>query len=289
MLLPFKSLVVFEAVTRHGSFTKAALELNVTQSAISHQIKNLEAYFSVALLVRQGSMVQLTREGEVLYKDLSKALALMKRGVGNLKAQTSLEPIGISVRSHFALKWLSPRLRKAKFNYEFRFYHRDDSVDFSDSRLHLSIEWLRRDNLPEGAQLLVPGNLTPACHPSLLKDYPVPSDPLILQHFALLHETQGGTWQDWLAQAGVPDLKPQRNEYYSDTNVRQQAAIEKLGFALVCPDLIADDLREGRLICPFEHKLQDLDYYLVVPEDRLALPNVRHFVHWLTQEVKNSF
>ncbi len=285
MIVPFRSLLVFEAVTRNSSFTKAAEELNVSQSAISHQIRNLEDYFGARLLDRTGPGMKLTEEGEILYKDLSAAMAMVRRGVSNLKARTALAPVGISVRPHFDLKWLSPHLAGADFEFDFRFYHSNEPADFSNSDLHLSIEWLPREQAPENARLLVPGNLTPACHPSLLEGIDNSADPLILSRFSLLHETNDSSWREWLALAGVPDLKPARAPIYDDTNVRQRAAAEKHGFALVCPALIKEELAQGELVCPFSQYLDRWAYYLIVPEDRLGIRRVRAFVDWLTREI----
>lgn len=202
MLLPFKSLLVFETVTRNGSFTRAAEELNVTQSAISHQIKNLEDYFSVKLLDRNGPSVALTQEGEILYTDLSQAMALLRRGVSNLKATTSVAPVGISIRPHFALKWLSPRLNHTDFGFDFRFYHSNDSADFNDADIQISIEWLHESEVPDGAKLLVNGRLTPGCHPDLLNELADPVDPQSLEKFVLLHETDATAWDEWFQLAG---------------------------------------------------------------------------------------
>ncbi|MBR9830387.1 MAG: LysR family transcriptional regulator [Oceanospirillales bacterium] len=285
MLLPFKSLLVFETVTRNRSFTKAASELFVTQSAISHQIKILEEFFDVKLLDRTGSHVALTEEGEILYKDLSEAMFLLRRGVGSLKAKTSLSPIGISVWPHFAMKWLSPRLSKTSFGFESRFYHTTESADFTNADIHISIEWLHKNKAPKNARLLIPGNLTPACHPSLLESLNEPIDPIVLERFVLLHEADTTSWYEWLRLAGITELKPISNQYYSDTNVRQQAAIEKQGFALVCPELVTDDVAAGRLILPFNYFIDSYSYYLITPEDRMANPKVRLFVHWITEQL----
>ncbi|RVU32206.1 MULTISPECIES: LysR family transcriptional regulator [Neptunomonas] len=285
MLLPFKSLLVFEAVTRNCSFTKAAEELNVTQSAISHQVKNLEEFFSIKLLDRSGPVIALTEEGQILYQDLSEAMSLVRRGVGRVKAKTAISPIGISVRPHFAMKWLSPRLSGTQFGFDFRFYHSNSAADFSDSDIHLSIEWLHVSQVPSNAHLLVEGRLTPACHPDLLEGLEDTQSPALLERFALLHETDATSWREWLTMVGHSELQPLRNEYYSDTNVRQQAAIEKLGFALVCPELVAEDIRKGRLVCPFRHNLPSYSYYLIVPDDRMNISKVRTFVSWLKEQV----
>jgi LysR family glycine cleavage system transcriptional activator len=283
MLLPFKSLLVFEAVIRNRSFTKAADELSVTQSAISHQIKNLEDYFNAKLIDRSGPNIDITDEGQILYVDLAAAMALLRRSVSNLKSNLAITPVGISVRSHFAMKWLSSRLREADFDYDFRFFHSNESADFTNQDIHVSIEWLHMADVPDNALLLLEGSLTPVCHPSLLENIDNPKDPSLLSQFALLHEADVTSWYEWLQMAGVGSLKPRRNEYYSDTNVRQQAAIEKQGFALACPALIADDLESGKLVCPFEHQLKSYSYYLIAPQDRLNISKVRDFVYWLTK------
>ncbi|MGY0398786.1 MAG: LysR family transcriptional regulator [Ostreibacterium sp.] len=284
MALPLKSILVFEAVTRNSSFTKAADELNVTQSAISHQIKNLEEYFNVKLLDRSGSSIVLTEEGGILYKDLAEAVILVRRGISSLKASTSKAPLGISVRSHFAMKWLLPHLKNANFNFDFSFHHSNESADFFNSEIQVSIEWLHKSEVPDNARLLVAGNLTPACHPALLDRFNT-IEPTILEQFVLLHEKDATTWQEWLMLANLPNLVPLRNEYYSDTNVRQEASIEKQGWSLVCPDMVVGDVAEGRLVCPFDIYLTDYSYYLIVPDDRMNITRVRNFVYWLLNEV----
>lgn len=287
MSLPLKSILVFEAVTRNKSFTKAADELNVTQSAISHQIKNLEEYFSVKLLDRSGSSIVLTEEGDILYKDLAEAVILVRRGISSLKASTSKAPIGISVRSHFAMKWLSPHMQNANFKFDFSFHHSNESADFSNSDIQASIEWLHKSKVPDNARLLVAGNLTPACHPAMLERFNI-IEPAILEQSVLLHEKNATAWEKWLELANVPNLIPLRNEYYSDTNVRQQASIEKQGWSLVCPKMVEDDIAAGRLVCPFDLYLDGYSYYLIVPDDRMNISRVRNFVYWLLDELKKG-
>ena len=284
MLFPVKSLLAFEAVARNGSFTKAAEELSVTQSAVSHQIRKLEEYFSTQLLDRSGYRMNLTEDGEILFTDLTASMMLMRRSINNLKNKSSRAVVGLSVRPHFAMKWLSPRLRQANFNFDFHFHHTNKMADFSNPDIHASIEWLHQDHVPENAHLLVNGNLTPACNPEILKTLDKPVVPEDLKHYTLLHEAETLSWEEWLKLAGEPDLEAARNIFYSDTNVRQQAAVEKLGFALVCPELVQDDISARVLTCPFEEYLDSYAYYLIVPEDRMELQKVRQFVRWIKAE-----
>ena len=282
MLPPLKSLQAFEAAARIGSFTLAAEELNVSQSAISHQIRNLEDFFGLQLFAREGASFTLTPEGARLYGGLSEAMTLIKRSVADLKSAQKGLPVGLSIRPHFAMKWLAPRL--VEFwrhhpGFDLRFQHSDRPADFSDPALHVSIEWCHESAVSDHARLLLAGDLTPACHPDLRL-----GQPGDLTHHILLHESDETSWAEWLALAGVPGLSATRKEFYEDTNVRQQAAIEGEGVALVCPPLVADDLAARRLVLPFDLKLKSYAYYLVAPPDRLANPKVKRFVDWLLSD-----
>lgn len=285
MLPNLKSLVAFESVARLRSFSKAAQELHVTQPAISYQIKALEEYFDVCLIDRSGPKLAPSYEGELLYQDLSDAIQLMQRGVSRLRANISSQAIGISVRSHFAYRWLSPNLSDGNFDFDIRFLHSNESVDFLDPNIDVSIEWLHHSEVTSDAIFLFSGNLTPACHPELLVGIDNTSDIALLRWAVLLQETDTRAWDEWLAKAGYAGLRPLRNEYYDDTNVRQHAAAERRGFALIVPLLMAEEISVGVLVCPFSVQLDTFAYYLRVPEDRRRKRNVRAFVEWITRRL----
>jgi LysR family glycine cleavage system transcriptional activator len=291
MLPPLNGLRAFEAVARHKSFTRAAGELNVSQSAVSHQVRGLEHTLNLRLLSREGRTVELTREGRLLFEDLSESLARIRRALANLEAVRRATPLGVSVRPHFAMKWLAPRLSRfwqRHPGFDLRFYHTNQLADFADAQLHVAIEWRHLSEVSSEARLLVPGNLTPAGGPALFAGAKAPRRPEDLRHHALLHESDERSWSEWLAAAGVPGLEPARMAYYEDTNVRQQAAKEGEGFALVCPELVADEVAAGQLICPFDIRLETYSYYVQAPADRLEIPNVRKFVAWLSSEARGG-
>ncbi len=289
MLPPLNALRAFEAVARHKSFTRAAGELSVSQSAVSHQVRGLESALNLRLLSREGRSVELTREGRLLFADLSDSLARIRRALANLEAVRRATPLGVSVRPHFAMKWLAPRLSRfwqRHPGFDLRFYHTNEMADFTDAQLHVAVEWRHLSEVSADARLLIPGNLTPACGPALLTGGNRPRKPEDLRRHALLHESDERSWLEWLAAAGVPGLQPARQAFYEDTNVRQQAAKEGEGFALVCPELVADEIAAGRLVCPFDIRLETFSYYLLVPPDRFEIPNVRKFVAWLANEAQ---
>ncbi len=289
-LPPLKSLQVFETVARNQSVTQAAQELNVTQSAVSHQIRNLEDFLQTRLFERKGPKLSLTDDGHLLFHDLSQAITLIKHSVGALRAAHQCDTIGVTVRPHFAMRWLSRRVVEFSTLYpdiNLHFNHSNAPADFSDPNIHASIEWRRIDEVQDHMRLLFHGNLTPACHPDLLLT-PGLVTPADLVRHTLLHESVESVWWEWLRLAGVPHLQPKRKEFYEDTNVRQQSAVAGAGVVLICPELVADDLAAGRLVLPFDIVLDTWSYYLIIPPDRLMIPNVRHFANWIERQASVS-
>ena len=287
-LPPLKSLRAFEAVARHLSVTAAAEELKVTQSAVSHQVRNLEKSLDTQLFTRVGPKLLLTDKGNLLFADLANAFSLIKRSVGKLRAARDESGIGILVRPHFAMNWLSPRSAELSTQLprlNLHFFHSNDSADFSDPSIHASIEWRHISQVTSEMLLLVPGDLTPACHPDLIRRTGL-SEPADLADHTLLHETDETAWQEWLQLAGVPELNPKRKEYYEDTNVRQHTAIAGGGVVLVCPRLIQHDIATGKLVLPFDIKLDSYGYYLIISPDSRDTPQVREFARWIELEAR---
>ena len=285
--MPLKALLAFETVIRHRSFTRAASELGVTQSAVSHQLRNLEDDLGLKLLDRGTSGVVPSADGERLFRDVGEAMNLLRLALDEVRETQRTRPVGVQIRSHFALKWLAPRLvefwqRHPGFDLHFR--HSNAPGDFSDPNLHVSIEWCSRDTSPENSMDLRIGGLTPACHPGFLKGENALFQPSDLISHVLLHESDDVCWREWLTLAGIPNLCAARNEFYEDTNVRQQAALEGEGVALVTPSLIKDELGAGQLVLPFDLTLESYSYHLVVPADRLINPAARQFSNWIKRE-----
>ena len=282
-LPPLNALRAFEAVARHGSVTGASRELHVTQSAVSHQVRNLERQLDVNLFERHGPRLLLTEPGLALYNDLNIAFARIRRGVGKLLLARDDGGIGIHVRPHFAMNWLSPRINgftEQHPDVNLHFYHSNAAADFSQPDVHLSIEWRHRSTVGEHMTLLLGGDLTPACHPDLLQGKPL-QEPADLASHTLLHETDRRAWREWLLQAGCDTLDVARETFYEDTNVRQQAAMSGAGVALVCPALIESDLQAGRLILPFAESLDSYGYYLVAPPEGETTARIRAFCDWI--------
>ena len=292
MSLPsLKGLRAFEAVARNGSFTLAASEIGVTQPAISYQICNLEQDLHAKLFIRGTQPPQLTPIGETLYSKLTLGLDLVRQSVESVKAEIKGTPLGVSMKPHFAFRWFAPRMERfhnEQAAKEIHFIHSNAPANFSKGDIHVSIEFLRQDEAGEDSLLLFNGDLTPACSPALLQGESPIRTPADLARHTLLHESSERTWPEWLTLAGVPDLRPVRKEFYDDTNVRQQAAMEGVGIALVCPRLVAEDMEAGLLVCPFELRLRTYAYFVLVAPEKRELQMVRSFINWLLVEVEND-
>ncbi len=294
-LPPLNSLRAFEAAARHLSFTKAAEELNVTQAAISHQVKALEDHLGVLLFRRLNRALALTEAGRGLLSPAREAFDLLDVAVQRLRQAEAGGPLRVSVLSSFAAKWLLPRLVR------FRALHPDiDVLVSADDRL---VD-LERDEIDVGIRYgaggypglrvdwLLGDEILPVCAPSLLEGPHPLRGPADLKHHTLLHDEVSGTadspdWRVWFRAAGLKNggIDPERGPGYSHMAMVLEAAIAGEGVALGRLSLACDDLRAGRLVCPFGPRLRTRYAYWIVSSHALAeRPKVKAFREWLLAE-----
>ena len=285
--LPLTAIRSFEAAARCKKFSRASDELSVSPSAVSHQVRGLEEELGVRLFRRSGRQLALTAPGRRLATVAGETLARLCEIVEEVRDEGQAAPLTVSLRSYFALKWLSPRLGRFWQHYpnvELKLHHTNHSANFDMQDIDLAIEWRPSSTVDTAAIKLVEGDLTPVCHPSLLEgEYPL-REPADLCHHALLHEENDDRWTDWLVSADVAGLAPRQHVVIDDTNVRTQAAIDGQGVELGCPALIGDDLAAGRLAQPFEIRLRLVNYYLIAPPRARERDEVRAFREWLIAE-----
>ncbi len=286
-LPPLASLRAFEAAARHMKFTLAAEELAVTPSAISHQVRGLEDELEIALFRRTGRNFALTDAGRDLQIAVTGAFERMAGAVSELRQSNESAPLTVSLRPYFALKWLSPRLGRFWQRHpgiELQLHHRNQRANFDSQDIDLAIEWRPEADVNESATRLVDGDLTPVCGPALAAAPNPLREPADLAGHVLLHEKNDDRWADWLALAGVSGLEPRQSLVIDDTNVRTQAAMDGQGIELGCPALIQDDIAAGRLVQPFDVRLELFGYYLVGPARSPERPAARAFRNWLIDE-----
>jgi LysR family transcriptional regulator, glycine cleavage system transcriptional activator len=281
------ALRAFESAARHLSFTRAAQELFVSQSAVSHQVRGLERELGVRLFLRLTRQLRLTDDGANLLAVLRDSFDRIEATVKKLKTGSASHPLRISLTSYFAARWLTRRLSLFSATHpelEIHLHLVNDEADFKRMDLDLAIVW-GTDNWPElETELLMPLNITAVCSPSLANSGPALQKIADLKNHCLLHESGREFWKTWFDSAGHEHIKPARHLVMDDANVLHQAAIEGQGVALGATALLEDELSRGVLTQPFKHSVSLGGYYIVHPAGARNRPNVSAFCDWLIHE-----
>ena len=282
------ALRAFEAGARHLSFTLAAEELSVTQAAISHQVKALEADLGVPLFHRYTRRLALTEAGRRLLPAVSEAFERIGQAVGDLRQDGGERLLTVSLTPSFAAKWLVRRLnrfRQAHPDIDLRMLHTEDVVDFARDEVDLAVRWGRGGWPGVEWEQLRPEEVIPVCSPALLEGTHPLRRPEDLKHHSLIHDYDFEDWQQWLRAAGLTHPEARRGAILDETTVVIQAAIEGQGVALTDRSLVQGDLAAGRLAVPFEISLEgDWATYIVTPPGAMKRPKVKAFRDFLLAE-----
>lgn len=286
-------LEAFEAVARNGSFTRAARELHVTQSAISHRVRALEEQLGAALFSREGRTIVLTDAGRVLDEAVRDAFALLRDAVQRLeRAEDST--LTISCSPSFAIRWLVPRLPSFRARHpdlDLRIAADDRLVHPGRGGIDACLRYGAGDYDGVEHTRLAVERIAPVCSPVLLERSPLSTpDDLrthVLLHDEVLHDHPGRVgWRRWLEAAGARGVDPDRGPRFSHAHMALEAAVAGQGIALGRTTLISRDLREGRLVRPFALELESsLAYWLLTPRGVAVSGPVRALTEWLLDEI----
>lgn len=293
-LPPLIAVRYFESAARHLSFTKAAQELHVTHSAISHQIKALEEWLGVPLFRRLNRSLMLTEAGQAYARPVREALEKLGEASRALRSREQTGTLTVSVMPSFAAKFLVPRLggfRRAHPDIDVRISASERLVDFAREDVDVGIRYGRGSWPGLRIDHLVRENIFPVCSPQLRAGPPPIVTPADLLQHTLMHDSDWpeSMWVRWLSIAGVKaeQLKPSLSFNYSSLMI--QAAIDGLGVALAEEALVRDDLANGRLVRPFEIDMpSEYAHYVVTPEAAADRPKIRAFRDWLLAEIAAS-
>lgn len=283
--LPLNGLRAFEASARHLSFTLAAEELCVTQAAVSHQVKQLEARLNVTLFKRLPRGLKMTAEGEallpVLGDSFDRIAGLLRRfDGGHLRELLTLGVVGT-----LAVGWLLPRLPRFRAVHPFidlRLFTNNNRVDLAAEGLDFALRfgngaWHSIDAVP-----LFEAPLAPLCIPALAESLKTPAD---LFGFTLLRSYRTDEWQNWFAAAGHSGPMPPLSGITFDSSLTMiEAALQGVGVALAPPRLFARQLAVGELVQPFPITASLGSYYLTRLKSRPPTPAMRAFQNWLLTE-----
>ncbi len=291
---PLTALRAFEAAARHLSYTRAAEELSVTTAAVSHQVKALEAFLGVSLVVRDGRGIALTEAGRACLPALSEGFARLSEAVDTVRSRSGAGPLTVRATPSFASKWLVPRLDRFTANHpeiDVRISASRRPVDFAHEDVDLSIAYSngQRDNVQ--VDLVLRTAVFPVCAPQLLEgEHPLrtPADlrhHVLLQHDAPYRDEASPSWETWLRAVGVFDSVPIRGPHFDRAALVIDEAIAGHGVALARSALVADDLRAGKLVRLFDLGFADhFAYYLYMPAYKAEMPKVAAFRDWLLAE-----
>lgn len=287
------ALRAFDAAARSLSFTKAGLELNVTQAAISYQVRRLEDHLGTKLFHRLNRALALTDAGHAFYAVVRQAFDLLAVDSHRLTGSDQKMALTVSASQSLATKWLIPRLDRFRARNPRVRVHIDatDAVaDLTTGKAHLALRYAQKIDPALDSVLLFPEQVFPVCSPALFDDNPPLGDPGDLRHYTLIHDDMTDiTWRDWLGATGIKGDFATYGPSFSHSGLAIDAAIEGQGIALGRSALIVDDLTAGRLIRPFDIiLLSTYAYYVVCFGDRTDNPNVAAFIDWMLLEAKQS-
>ncbi len=292
MTLPsLNGLRAFESAARHLSFTLAAAELNVTQTAISHQIRRLEEQLGLRLFVRRNRALALTREAEVCLPSIRTAFEDLRRATARLRRPEREGLLTVSTTASLAAKWLVTRVatfQDANPGIEVRITTSSHLVDLQREEVDMAVRYGRGSWPGLRAQWLMAEDIFPVCSPSLLQGVKPLKRPEHLVHHTLLHATVSREdWQLWLTAAGQPvSLATRRGLSFDQSFMAIQAAVEGLGVALGRTRFVEADIAAGRLVVPFDVVLPaDAGFYIVAPEQTADTPMIAQFRDWLISSV----
>ena len=294
MLPSLNGLRAFEAAARHLSFTRAAAELHVTQTAISHQIRRLEEQLGKRLFVRVSRTLRLTRDAEDYLPAVRAAFDDLRRATARLQRPDREGLLTVSTTASLAAKWLVTRVARfqdAHPGIEVRITTSPHLVDFQREEVDMAVRYGRGNWPGLRTQWLMAEDIFPVCSPALMKGPKPLRRPEDLVYHTLLHTTVGREdWQLWLTAAGLPvALALRRGLSFDQSFMALQAATDGLGVALSGRSLVDADIAAGRLVIPFDVVLPaDAGYYIVAPEETADTTKIALFCDWLARSVANG-
>lgn len=279
--LPLNALRVFEVAMRQGSFTKAAIELRVTQAAVSHQVARLEDLLGATLFLRTSQGLVPTDEGRLLFPVLEHGFDAMARVLDRLGGRRNIEVLNIGVNTTFALGWLMPRIehfQQAHPEIDLRISTNNNRVEILREGLDMAIRfgtggWTGHEAIP-----LIEAPLAPLCAPALTSRLLVPAD---LAQQTLLRSYRSAEWKAWFEAAGA-DCPPLTGPVSDSSVALAELAASGAGAALLPVAMFESWIAQGRLAQPFGVTVSMGRYYLAWPSDRRVSSAMSVFSNWLS-------
>ncbi len=289
-LPPLRALTAFEAAARLGSFRRAADELGLTRSAISHQIKALEEVLGVDLFSRDGKRAELSGPGLIYFPAVREAFDQIESQTQVIRPRASANELTVQVYVTVAMKWLLPRLHdferrhpNMRVRLSTSYFHWDFDADNADVAIILA----RKRSDGHHYRNLFRSRLKPVCSPDYLArvgNIATPQD--LLRHKLLYVYSAEEDWRLWLKAAGLGETKLSSTLAFDSYLLAQEAAVAGQGIAMTIGPYARDELASGRLVQPVDLDVPHQHWWTFAcrATDRL-LPKVKLFEDWLIEQV----
>lgn len=284
--LPLNALRAFEASARHRSFTRAAIELCVTQAAVSHQVKNLEAQLGVALFRRLPRGLMVTEEGEALLPVVRDSFDRIGTALDRFEEGHLREVLAVGAVGTFAVGWLLPRLQTFREQAPFvdlRLSTNNNRVDIAAEGLDYAIRFGSGAWHGLDAVELFEAPLSMLCSPQVAAGLSSPED--IFQQ-TLLRSYRNEEWPKWFATAGLKGPATVRGMTFDSSLAMMEAAIQGAGVALAPPLMFARLLTSGVIVQPFDISITLGSYWLTRLQSKRPSGAMQTFANWLLGQAK---
>ena len=291
--LPSRSaLIAFEAAARHQSFTAAAAELTLTESAISRQVAALENQLDLKLFNRIKKRVTLTKAGLLYSKQVRTTLIQMEQDMSNIMSHGGTrEILELAVLPTFCSQWLIPRIEsfyRLSPDVTINMSARSTIFLFKETPFDAAIHFGQPNWPGTVADFLFTEDVIAVCKPELLPSGCL-TDAADILNYSMLHLTsRPDAWRHWCDSVGISAVNAMQGARYEYFSILISAARAGLGIALIPRFLIAEELEKKQLAIAYNSPLKSNDaYYLVYPEENLSSSALKQFRKWLFEEVKS--
>ena len=285
--LPLNALRAFEAAARHLSFTRAAIELCVTQAAVSHQVKLLEQRLGATLFRRLPRGLMITEEGLALLPTLQESFDRMADMLDRFEGGHVRQVLKLGTVGTLAVGWLVPRLSHFQENYPFvdlRLSTNNNRVDIAAEGLDYAIKFGNGAWHDTEAEALFEAPLSVLCIPSIAEKLTSPQD---VSRQPLLRSYRADEWPSWFAAAQV-EAPPIHGLVFDSSVLMVEAALQGVGVALAPPMMFARQLASGALKQPFPISISKGSYWLTRLKSRAVTPAMEMFSNWLAEQAAQT-
>ena len=282
------ALRVFVAVARSGGVSRAAEELNLTHSAVSHQIRSLQSELGVTLFEKSGRGLMLTEQARAYVQRIESAFKELEEATLDVTTHNR-HRLRISTIPSFAARWLLPRLGDfiatcPDVDVEVQSSHR--AADVKGGEVDIGIRFDTGPHPGLYSERLMRDWLFPVCSPEFAKKYAL-CDASGIDGVPLMH-SEREPWSSWFPAAGIVADEPEHGILFNDSALMLQAAAAGQGLCLARQSIVYDELQSGRLVRPFSTYVESpFSYFFVCRREKLAAPPIAAFRTWIVRQIKN--